>query len=388
MSTGAYIGSNNSAKKIKNIYIGVSNVARKVKKAYIGVGGIAKKFYTNGEIGKYGVASSLSVSRYELKGSSNSAYSIFAGGYYAIDSVRTVSSDVDAYNKTLTKTPVPSLTYGRHYHAGSFVGQYVVFGGGYSGSEYYSSVEAYSTSLTKTQATNMSVARGNLSAGNVGTYVVFQGGTKPTYAALSDADIYNSSLTKIEISPYVFRAMSSHSSAHIGNYLIFGGGFRASSTINTYISAIDTSLTVSQPCRGISTYNCGTASNDMYAIFAGGCTSGVQSSSIYSTSDIFYLNSSLSYSEMTGGLSEKSQQLAGVSLGKCALFCGGMHDNIVTAFSNSFDNNMVRKIEENLSQARRSLAASTIGDYALFCGGSTTGSGILGKSNIVDVYDV
>ena len=45
MSTGAYIGLNGSAKKIKNIYLGVGNVAKKVKKAYIGVGGSAKLWW-------------------------------------------------------------------------------------------------------------------------------------------------------------------------------------------------------------------------------------------------------------------------------------------------------------------------------------------------------
>ena len=45
MSTGAYIGLNGSAKKIKNIYLGVGNSAKKIKKAYIGVGGVAKLWW-------------------------------------------------------------------------------------------------------------------------------------------------------------------------------------------------------------------------------------------------------------------------------------------------------------------------------------------------------
>lgn len=46
MSTGAYIGLNGSAKRIKNIYLGVGNVAKKIKKAYIGVDGTSKLWWS------------------------------------------------------------------------------------------------------------------------------------------------------------------------------------------------------------------------------------------------------------------------------------------------------------------------------------------------------
>ena len=42
---GAWIGVDNSARKVTNVYVGVDGVARKVKAAWIGVGGIARKFY-------------------------------------------------------------------------------------------------------------------------------------------------------------------------------------------------------------------------------------------------------------------------------------------------------------------------------------------------------
>ena len=36
MAKGAYLGINDTARKVKNIYVGVDGVARKIKKAYIG----------------------------------------------------------------------------------------------------------------------------------------------------------------------------------------------------------------------------------------------------------------------------------------------------------------------------------------------------------------
>lgn len=46
MAKGIYVGSGNTAKKVKKAYIGVGGVARKIKKGYIGVGGVARLFYS------------------------------------------------------------------------------------------------------------------------------------------------------------------------------------------------------------------------------------------------------------------------------------------------------------------------------------------------------
>lgn len=48
MPSEAYIGVNNSPKKIKEMYVGVNGVPKKVKEAYIGVSGVPKLFYKSG----------------------------------------------------------------------------------------------------------------------------------------------------------------------------------------------------------------------------------------------------------------------------------------------------------------------------------------------------
>jgi len=77
---------------------------------------------------------------------------------------------------------VPSLSYygtitplsvARENLAATTIGNYALFGGGYSTSV----VDAYDTSLTRTTPTPLSVARYNLAATTVGNYALFGGGS-------------------------------------------------------------------------------------------------------------------------------------------------------------------------------------------------------------------
>ena len=97
----------------------VAGVARKVKKAYIGVGGVARIFWSGGELAYYGTATALSS--------------------------------------------------GRTYHAAATVGNYALFGGGYSySSGYMTTVDAYSASLIRSTPTALSEARYDLAGVAVG----------------------------------------------------------------------------------------------------------------------------------------------------------------------------------------------------------------------------
>ena len=48
MATGAYVGVDDKARKLKSIYVGVDSVARKVKSGYVGVNGVARQFWQTG----------------------------------------------------------------------------------------------------------------------------------------------------------------------------------------------------------------------------------------------------------------------------------------------------------------------------------------------------
>ena len=92
MGAKTYIGIDGIARKVKNMYIGIGGVARKVKKAYIGVNGVARKVF-GGDLEYVGTADSLSQGRSYLAATTVGDYALFGGGY----SSSTYHSTVDIY---------------------------------------------------------------------------------------------------------------------------------------------------------------------------------------------------------------------------------------------------------------------------------------------------
>ena len=71
---------------------------------------------------------------------------------------------------------ITPLSVARYYLAATTVGDYALFGGGWTGSAS-NVVDAYDTSLTRTIPTPLSAARSSLAATTVGNYALFGGGT-------------------------------------------------------------------------------------------------------------------------------------------------------------------------------------------------------------------
>ena len=79
------------------------------------------------------------------------------------------------------------MSVARYYISATSVGEYALFGGGYNGSNYFSTVDAYDTSLTRTNKTSLSAARYYLAATSVGNYALFGGGhTGSNYSSVVD----------------------------------------------------------------------------------------------------------------------------------------------------------------------------------------------------------
>ena len=141
MAKGAYVGVDGKARKIKKGYVGVDNVARKVKKGYVGVGGVARPFFSAEGLEYYGAITPLSRGRYLLAATSVGRYALFGGGRYSSsDSSSSLSSTVDAYDESLTRSTPSALSKARYDLAAATVGGYALFGGGYFIS---SAVDAY-----------------------------------------------------------------------------------------------------------------------------------------------------------------------------------------------------------------------------------------------------
>ena len=88
-----------------------------------------------------------------------------------------MSSTVDAYDTSLTRTIPTTLSNTSSYLAATSIGDYALFGGGrYSSSGFRNTVNAYDTSLTRTIPTTLSKARSYLAATSIGDYALFGGG--------------------------------------------------------------------------------------------------------------------------------------------------------------------------------------------------------------------
>ena len=132
MAKAVYVGVGSKAHKMKKAYIGIGGKARKVKKMYIGVGGKARLCYS-AELEKVGMATALSTTRYDMRAATVGKYALFAGGYISKSSFGySVSSSVDAYNTSLTKSTPTELSCKRCGHAAASVGGYALFAGGAS----------------------------------------------------------------------------------------------------------------------------------------------------------------------------------------------------------------------------------------------------------------
>ena len=94
---------------------------------------------------------------------------------------------MDAYDTSLTRSTPTALSTARYVLAAGSVGDYVLFGGGYTVSEVSSVVDAYNTSLTRSTPTALSTARYNPAAGSVGNYALFGGGYTGSASAVVDA---------------------------------------------------------------------------------------------------------------------------------------------------------------------------------------------------------
>ena len=355
MAKAVYVGVNSKARKMKKAYIGIGGKARKVKKMYIGVGGKARLCYS-AELERYGMAAALSTARYDMRAATVGKYALFAGGLAPNPFFdENVSSSVDAYNTSLTKSTPTELSCKRCGHAAASVGGYALFAGGASSYNilgYYdlvSSVDAYDASLTRSAAhiIGATVAIGGAAVGN---YALFAGGTvdgimtKDTVT--SDVLAYDSSLT-FTTAPLLSVARAGVKGASVGNYALFAGG-RAGSFCTT-VDAYNASLTRTTATALSSEENRSAAATvGNHAIFVGSTASAdIYDASLTKTSAAI--------------LSTARTGLAATTVGDYAIFSGG-------GVADFCDASLTRS-SIGTSMTGYDMGAATIGDYALFAGG-------------------
>lgn len=352
------------------------DVARRIKKAYIGVGGVARPCFSDEKLVYYGAVTSLSAARIRPKTANVGDYVLFSGGF---NSSSTSMDTVDAYDASLVRTaPTDGLWVAVYSHAGTSVGGYALFGGGYASEKdtsYRTEMYAYNASLTRTNPTALSARRSELAAATVGGYALFSGGYYSS--AMKDVDVYDENLVRTNpISHSVF--FSGHVATTLGGYALFAGGFANSGDATVIVCAYSEDLTETKPepltrdlwGRGVTTVG-------GYAVIAGGkWNDGYADAEAY---DLELTKTAISPLSVGRGV------LAATTLGGFALFGGGsqtIYDETITGVVDVYDAELTKVTDPALQfgTARFDYAAATVGNFALFAGGEA-------DNNALDVVE-
>ena len=381
MAKGMYASIGGTTKKIKKNYAVVGGVTKKIKKMYAVIDGKTRLIFSGDEgLVYHGTSQELSAANNNASGTSIADYALFSVKHSSF-------KGVDAYNKSLVKTPitVTHTDWSALYDTATSIGGCGLFAGGsYNGGS--SSVYKVTSSLTYSSITKLSIGRYGLAATSVGDYAIFVGGQEEEYDDDDDeykyyyhhnADAYNSSMTKAANIMSPLDDSCYCAATTVGNYAIFSTFGRTFTYDNTLSRSTATNLSA----HGYTKYNAATSVGD-YAIFVGGQYK--QNNTISNTVEVY--NSSLTKSTATN-VSLARINMSATTLNGRAIFAGGASASGSTAEAYTiidvYDASLTRSNTISLSIARDKASATSIGNYALIAGGYNNTDGYLYS---VDVF--
>ncbi len=362
MAKGIYVGVGGVAKKVKKVFVGIGGAVKKVKKVFVGVGGVPKLAYSSAEFTRFGTAS-LAQNKSMVGATANANYVIFAGGG---DNSKGYAN-AEAFNISLVKTTATALSSTAINQNGGTVGNYGLLFGGTpynSPNAGVGNVFAYNTSLVQTSP-SLATARTATSSGL----------TIPGYACLLNiqASLYNASLVKSDMK-YLLGVEEKGivSSAIVGNYILS----HAQQVSHVYV--YDTSF-VSHGTVNLSAAKNAEigASNDNYALFAGGSYSlsvDAFNKSLVKTSAPSLIHGA--------GWTHRGGPV-GISTNEYAVFAGGSYANNV----DMYDNSLVKSAATNLAAGVMGGSGASNSRMAMF-GGGRNGSGSTNFTNHVTAYSL
>lgn len=347
MTMGAYIGIDNTPRKVKKIYIGIDGEPRIIKKAYIGIGGVPRPCWNANSSGGtptyYGAISDL----YDT----TSAFPGVAGDYVIFPAVSNSSEEGTAYNSSLTHVGLGSDEIGGGATHGFGLAstpnkQYAIYYGGFSGTgyTYYDYVYYYNSSLTLDSMLSCSESCASTTGATTDSHAVFAGGynndTDSPYAGI--CELYNNSMTA-----------STHSTEDL-----------------FYVN--------------MSGVSCGSKG----AWFAGG------EDLMSQRSEIWAVQSKQGDSYYVGEFDQGRTSLGGTKVGNYAIFGGGypVEDINQTIEAFSMDGTKVTGCADLKYYYYYDTSVTTLGNYALFTGGfnskgSTSSNFTNGSNAYVEIYD-
>lgn len=263
----------------------------------------------------------LSGSRYRMAGVGMTDWSLFAGGKTGADEKTNCSATVYKIDNNFVKTVASTgLTTGVWAVSGSSVGDYALVAGGRTNtrSGVVSNVAAYNKSLTKTVVSSLTTANAFMTGCRLNdNLVIFGGGNKE-----SKINSYNSSLTQ-GASSQTFYDNKNMGTAVLNGKAVYAGGYDNNGTGKPQVYLFDSSLTRSEVSTGlIKGRPPAGVTMEGYVLFGGGywgSTAGAWQCDIYDES-LTRTNPTEDLGKL--GISSISYTPSGAKVGNYALFAG------------------------------------------------------------------
>ncbi len=233
--------------------------------------------------------------------------------------------------------------------AGTNIGDYTFFYGGYDLNAYSNSVDIFKleedgTFSNTTEETHNKVTFA--SAMGIGDFVLLAGGKEKDMSE-TEAPVYSKKVDVFQLK-------------HQEGW-----------NRKTYVK--NTPATLSQARGEIAAATVGN-----YVLFGGGSTESGATNIV----DVFKLEEDGTFTKSTATLSVARSNLAAATVGNYVLFAGGLYSDVVDIFHLEPDGTLTKSTDTSLSQARGKISATTVGNYVFF-GGGNTGSD---HSAVVDVF--
>lgn len=368
MGKGAFVGIDGIARKIKGGYIGIDGVARKIKSAYIGVGGVARPCWgEDKKIEYYGSLTPFLSSEPKVghAGSNIGSYALFAGGSSNGAPGSPVGS-VYAYNANLVQSNPASLSNKVARLAGARNTTYALFAGGgrYNRSKGYNvtvnTVNAYNSSLVKSAAA-IGLQKNCMYLGGVSlsNYALFGGGHYETSSGSMRSVYYVTAFSNdlVAVSMADLTNSGVVATANVDIYGLF--------CVGNCIEVYNENLAKCTSISGSYADRCAGAHNAKYALFAGGQLNTSLTDKVYAVNKDLVLTT-------PSALSEVREFLTGASHDDFCLFAGGRNSNASLYYRravDSYDCNLVKKVESELVYNRSEAQSATVGNYMLIAGG-------------------
>ncbi len=212
----------------------------------------------------------LTTSVWAVAGASVDNYALVAGG--RTNSRSGVVSNVAAYNKSLTKTVVSSLTTDNAFMTGCRLNDnLVIFGGGNKESK----INSYNSSLTQGASSQTFYDNKNMGTAVLDGKAVYAGGYDNNGTGKPQVCLFDSSLTRSEVSMGLIKGRPV-AGVTMDGYVLFGGGYYGTTAGVWQCDIYDENLTRTNPTEdlgrvGISSisYTPSGANVGNYALFVG-----------------------------------------------------------------------------------------------------------------------